>query len=178
MLRPVASKACQPKHSEHRQPKPTPHKRTQLTLDHPCGAWPRFSAPSPCTVCVNLCSVCAAAIAQHETWLNRNRYLIVAAFRGISATNKRSTVNKSRCVWCACALLHARPAEIANKTTDCSVARYPRCVGAPLNKRRRTTRTTKQQTNKQKQHTIINHTVVCAERGSLYSHRESRIPHN
>ena len=131
MLRPVASKACQPKHSEHRQPKPTPHKRTQLTLDHPCGAWPRFSAPSPCTVCVNLCSVCAAAIAQHETWLNRNRYLIVAAFRGISATNKRSTVNKSRCVWCACAPVHARPAEIANKTTDCSVARYPRCVGAP-----------------------------------------------
>ena len=131
MLRPVASKACQPKHSEHRQPKPTPHKRTQLTLDHPCGAWPRFSAPSPCTVCVNLCSVCAAAIAQHETWLNRNRYLIVAAFRGISATNKRSTVNKSRCVWCVCAPLHARPAKIANKTTDCSVARYPRCVGAP-----------------------------------------------
>lgn len=112
MLRPVAYKACQPKHSEHRQPKPTPHKRTQLTLDHTsvrCVA-ASLSRATTLHVCV-FCSVCAAAIAQHETWLNRNRYLIVAAFRGISATNKRSTVNKSR----GKALLASTPPKLQTK---------------------------------------------------------------
>jgi hypothetical protein len=42
-------------------------------------------------------SVCAAVLhCSTEAWLNRDRYLIVAAFRGISATNKRSTVRKAQ----------------------------------------------------------------------------------
>lgn len=48
-----------------------------------------------CEPCSALC-VCCRLLCSVETWLIRNRYLIVAAFRGISATNKRSTARKAQ----------------------------------------------------------------------------------
>lgn len=59
------------------------------------------------SVRAELC-VCCRLFAALKTWLNRNRYLIVAAFRGISSRKKRSTTKNIILCVCFCVFANSK----------------------------------------------------------------------
>lgn len=85
---------------KNRPPAPTTHPPENASTPHHaccfvCAAPPRDTHTpartrtrthlSQVRACARACGVCARVVFAAEAWLNRNRYLIAAAFRGISA---------------------------------------------------------------------------------------------